>query len=123
MNSKNIKSIGIVRDIIFEHKDGPRYIPYELPACVIVGDNSNMWWSSTKFIKISKESVLKTFCLNIKSSLKNCCYTNYKNFLKSNVTREFEEILQSIFSRTNFDTRLLYLKVNPNIIWIFGWWA
>ena len=29
-------SIGIVKEIIFEHKDGPRHIPYELPACVIV---------------------------------------------------------------------------------------
>ena len=30
-------SIGIVREIILEHKDGPRHIPYELPAYVIVG--------------------------------------------------------------------------------------
>ena len=28
--------IGIVKEIIFEHKNGPRHIPYELPACVIV---------------------------------------------------------------------------------------
>ena len=28
--------IGIVREIIFEHKDGLRHIPYELRACVIV---------------------------------------------------------------------------------------
>ena len=29
-------SIEIVKEIIFEHKNGPRHIPYELPACVIV---------------------------------------------------------------------------------------
>ena len=29
-------SIGIVKEIIYKHKDGPRHIPYELPACVIV---------------------------------------------------------------------------------------
>ena len=29
-------SIGIVKEILFEHKDGPKYIPYKLPACVIV---------------------------------------------------------------------------------------
>ena len=28
--------IWIVKDITFEHKDGPRHIPYELPAYVIV---------------------------------------------------------------------------------------
>ena len=30
------RSIGIVKDIIFEHTDGPIHIPYELPNCVIV---------------------------------------------------------------------------------------
>ena len=30
------RSIGIVKEIILEHKDGPRHIPYELPDCVIV---------------------------------------------------------------------------------------
>ena len=29
-------SIGIVKEIMFEHMDGPRHIPYEFPACVIV---------------------------------------------------------------------------------------
>ena len=29
-------SIGIVKEIMFEHKDWPRHIPYELPACVII---------------------------------------------------------------------------------------
>ena len=29
-------SIGIVKEILFEHKDGPKHIPYKLPACVIV---------------------------------------------------------------------------------------
>ena len=30
------RSIGIVKEIILEHKDGPRHIPYELPTYVIV---------------------------------------------------------------------------------------
>ena len=30
------KSIAIVKEILFEYKDGSRHIPYELPACVIV---------------------------------------------------------------------------------------
>ena len=29
-------TIRIVKKIIFEHRNGPRYIPYELPVCVIV---------------------------------------------------------------------------------------
>ena len=29
-------SIGIVKKIIFENRNGPRNIPYELPACIIV---------------------------------------------------------------------------------------
>ena len=29
-------SIGTVKEIIFEHKNGPRHIPYKLLACVIV---------------------------------------------------------------------------------------
>ena len=29
-------SIGIMKKIMFEHRNGPRYIPYELPACIIV---------------------------------------------------------------------------------------
>ena len=29
-------SIGIVKNIIFENRNGPRNIPYELPACIIV---------------------------------------------------------------------------------------
>ena len=30
------RSIGIVKEIMFEHRDGPRHILYEPPACVIV---------------------------------------------------------------------------------------
>ena len=29
-------SIGIVKEIIFEHRDKPKYIPYELSTCAIV---------------------------------------------------------------------------------------
>ena len=32
-------SIGIVIDIIYKHKNGPRQIPYQVPTCVIVDFN------------------------------------------------------------------------------------
>ena len=42
-------SIGIVKEIIFEHKDGPRHIPYELPACVIVEFKESTFAEGTKW--------------------------------------------------------------------------
>ena len=42
-------SIGIVRKIIFEYKDGPRHIPYELPVCVIVEFKESNFSEETKW--------------------------------------------------------------------------
>ena len=42
-------SIGIVREIIFEHKDGPRHIPYGLPVCVIVEFKESIFSEETKW--------------------------------------------------------------------------
>ena len=42
-------SIGIVKEIIFEPNDGPRHIPYELPACVIVEFKENTSAEGTKW--------------------------------------------------------------------------
>ena len=40
-------SIGIVKEIILKHSDGPRHILYELPACVIVEfKESNFFWNN-----------------------------------------------------------------------------
>ena len=41
--------IGIVEEIIFEHKDGPTHIPHELPACVIVEFKENNFSEETKW--------------------------------------------------------------------------
>ena len=41
--------IGIVREIIFEHKDGLRHIPYELRACVIVEFKESNFSEETKW--------------------------------------------------------------------------
>ena len=35
--------------IIFEHKDGPRSIPYELPVCVIIEFKESMFAEGTKW--------------------------------------------------------------------------
>ena len=42
-------SIGIVKEIIFEHKDGSRHIPYELPACVNVEFKESTFAEGTKW--------------------------------------------------------------------------
>ena len=42
-------SIGIVKEIIFEHKDRPRHIPYELPVCVIVEFKESTFTEGTKW--------------------------------------------------------------------------
>ena len=43
------RSIGIVKEIIFKHRDGPRHIPYELPACVIVEFKESTFAEGTKW--------------------------------------------------------------------------
>ena len=42
-------SIGIVRKIMFEHKDGPTHIPYELPIYVIVELKESNFSKETKW--------------------------------------------------------------------------
>ena len=42
-------SIGIVKEISFEHRDGPRHILYELPACVIVEFKDSNFSEETKW--------------------------------------------------------------------------
>ena len=42
-------SIGIVIEIMCEHKDGPRHIPYELPACVIIEFKAIIFSEETKW--------------------------------------------------------------------------
>ena len=42
------ESIGIVKEIMCEHKDGPRHIPYGLPACVIVEFKQSTFAGGTK---------------------------------------------------------------------------
>ena len=42
------RSIGIVKEIIFKHRDGPRHIPYKLPACVIVEFKESTFAEGTK---------------------------------------------------------------------------
>ena len=41
-------SIRIVKEIMFEHRDGPRHIPYEPPACVIVDFKESTFAEGTK---------------------------------------------------------------------------
>ena len=41
--------IVIVKIIFFEHKDGPRHIPYELPACVIAEFKQSTFAGGTKW--------------------------------------------------------------------------
>ena len=41
--------IGIMKEIMFEHKDEPRHIPYELPACVIVEFKESEFSKETKW--------------------------------------------------------------------------
>ena len=42
-------SIGIVRKIMFEHKDEPTHIPYELPIYVIVELKESNYSKETKW--------------------------------------------------------------------------
>ena len=42
-------SIGIVKEIIFEHEDGHRHISYELPSCVIVEFKESTITEGTKY--------------------------------------------------------------------------
>ena len=42
-------SIGIVKGIIFEHRDGSRYIPYDLPNCLIIEFKENGFAEGTKW--------------------------------------------------------------------------
>ena len=41
--------IGIVNKIIFKHRNGPRYIPYELPACVVIELKESKFSEETKW--------------------------------------------------------------------------
>ena len=42
-------SIGIVIEIIFEHRDKPKYIPYELSTCAIVEFKESTFSEGTKW--------------------------------------------------------------------------
>ena len=42
-------SIGIVKEIIFEHEDGHRHISYELSSCVIVEFKESSFTEGTKY--------------------------------------------------------------------------
>ena len=42
-------SIGIVKKIIFENRNGPRNIPYELPTCIIVEFKQSIFAVETKW--------------------------------------------------------------------------
>ena len=40
--------IGIVEEIIFKRMNGPRYMPYDHPVCVIVNFKDNTFAEETK---------------------------------------------------------------------------
>ena len=42
-------SIEIVKEIMFEHGDEPRHIPYELPTCIIVEFQQSTFAVETKW--------------------------------------------------------------------------
>ena len=69
-------SIGIVKEIIYKHKDGPRHIPYQLPACVIAEFKESNFSEDTKWRTEKHKSLIPVAPMPILCEKKCCTVTS-----------------------------------------------
>ena len=74
---------------MFEHRDGPRHIPYELPACVIVEfkdisfAEGTKWW--TDLDKKNSFQVIQLPFVNVVLSVKQLLFIKLKEWVLDHV--------------------------------------
>ena len=111
------ESIGITNKIILKHRNGPRYIPYELPVCVVIELKESKFSEETKWRTNLHKKLIQIAPVTIRCEKKCCTFTSIPlRVCKATTIHKAQEM--SIGPRTPFESVIISLaekgeRMNP----------